>query len=116
MFKNYTRQYQQLLTIHNGGSRTCHTIGLAIGYTTTTNKQNRPVPSHGTQLCNAYTLQLFAVDFSTCATDHYILYLTDNLIRSVTGGEASQCNATSRGYPAPHVIVMPTTSAHISVT
>ena len=29
------------------------------------------------------------------------------MTRSVTGGEASQCNATSSGYPAPHVIVTP---------
>ena len=30
MFKSYTRQSQQLITIHNGGSGTCHTIVLAI--------------------------------------------------------------------------------------
>ena len=30
--KNCTRLSKQLLTIHNGGNRTCHTICLAIYY------------------------------------------------------------------------------------
>ena len=30
MFKNYTQQSSQLLTIPNGVNRTCHAIGLAI--------------------------------------------------------------------------------------
>ena len=59
MFENYTRQSQQLLTIHSGGNRTRHTIGQILPYSSKTSKQN---------------------------------------------------------HPAPHVIIMPTTSAHISVT
>ena len=46
LFKNCTRQSSERLTIHDGGSETCHTIGLAMYYTKT-NKQNLPAPSHG---------------------------------------------------------------------
>ena len=46
-----------------------HVTRLVLPCTTKTNKQHRPAPSHGTQLCNAYPLQsgaglrMFAVDF-----------------------------------------------------
>ena len=65
MFKNYTRQSYQLLTIHNGGCETYHTICRAMY--TKTNKENRPAPSHGTQLCNAYPLQIRAAPAFECS-------------------------------------------------
>ena len=54
---------------------------VLLKYTTKTNKQHRPAPSHGTQLCNAYPLQSCRPSnvrgrFGLCATDHHYIFVS----------------------------------------